>query len=188
MRSGYRSVMSVRPSGEQVEIRSGAHVATVVEVGGGIRAYDVDGRSVLHPYDVDAMVDAAHGAVLVPWPNRLADGTYRFAGRDHQLALTEPARHNAIHGLLRWRPFRVSERDPDRVVMTTRLFPMTGYPFALQVDVEYSVAEDGLVVTTSATNIGEEACPYGCGQHPTSRLGTGSSTTAPSYCRRQRGC
>ncbi len=57
--------------------------------------------------------------------------------------------------------------------MTTRLYPMTGYPFALQVDVEYSVAEGGLVVTTSATNIGDEACPYGCGQHPYLSPGNG---------------
>lgn len=158
--------MGVRPSGEQFEIRSGSHVATVVEVGGGIRAYAVDGRQVLHPYDVDAMPDAAHGAVLIPWPNRLADGRYRFAGRDHQAALTEPTKHNAIHGLLRWRPWRAKERQPDRVVMTARLLPMTGYPFALEAEVDYSVSDDGLVVTTTATNIGDRACPYGSGQHP----------------------
>nr|MBA2716712.1 galactose mutarotase [Propionibacteriales bacterium] len=76
--------MAVRPSGEQFEIRSGHQRATIVEVGGGIRAYDVAGRPVLHPYDVDAMCDAAHGAVLVPWPNRLADGKYQFEGNDLQ--------------------------------------------------------------------------------------------------------
>lgn len=158
--------MSVKPSGEQFEIRSGPHVATVVELGGGIRTYDVDGREVLHPYDVESMPDAAHGAVLIPWPNRLADGRYRFAGRDNQLALTEPTKHNAIHGLLRWRPWRARERQPDRVVMTARLLPMTGYPFALEAAVDYSVSDDGLVVTSTATNIGDQACPYGAGQHP----------------------
>lgn len=165
-RPRYGAGMSVRPSGEQFEIRSGPHVATVVEVGGGIRAYDVAGRQVLHPYDADAMPDAAHGAVLIPWPNRLADGRYRFAGRDHQLALTEPTKHNAIHGLLRWRPWRNKEHQPDRIVMTARLLPMTGYPFALEVEVDYSVSDDGLVVTTAATNIGDQACPYAAGQHP----------------------
>lgn len=166
MRRMYRSVMSVRPSGKQFAIRSGPHAATVVEVGAGIRAYEVDGRQVLHPYDVDAMCDAAHGAVLVPWPNRLADGKYQFEGRALQVAITEPTKHNAIHGLLRWRPWMARELQPDRVVMTARLYPMMGYPFALEVDVDYSIGDDGLVVATTARNIGDQACPYGSGQHP----------------------
>lgn len=158
--------MAVAPSGEQFELRSGPHRATIVEVGGGIRTYSVADRQVLHPYEAAAMCDAAHGAVLIPWPNRLAGGRYRFGGRDLQLAITEPAKRNAIHGLLRWRPWRARGRSADRVVMTTSLYPMTGYPFALEVDVDYSVGDDGLVVRTTSTNIGEQACPYGAGQHP----------------------
>lgn len=158
--------MTIAPSGEQFEIRSGDHRATIVEVGGGIRVYDVGGRPVLHPYDLEAMCDAAHGAPLVPWPNRLADGRYRFAGLDLQVALTEPDKRNAIHGLLRWRPWRAAERADDRVVMTARLFPMTGYPFLLDVTVDYSLSDAGLRVSTTAENLGHTVCPYGCGQHP----------------------
>ena len=45
---------------------------------------------------------------LIPWPNRLAEGRYSFAGSEHQLPLDEPERENAIHGLLRWRAWRSS--------------------------------------------------------------------------------
>src|SRR4051794_5481791 len=34
--------------------------------------------------------------------HRIADGRYTFDGTEHQLPLTEPAAHNAIHGLTRW--------------------------------------------------------------------------------------
>ena len=64
-------------------------------------AYEVAGRPVLDPYPVDVMCDGAHGAPLIPWPNRLADGRYRFDGADYQVALTEPEKRNAIHGLMR---------------------------------------------------------------------------------------
>jgi aldose 1-epimerase len=158
--------MAVHPSGQQFSIRSGAHAATIVEVGGGVREYTVDGRPVLQPYAVDAMCDGAHGAPLIPWPNRLGDGAYRFGGVDHQVALTEPDKHNAIHGFLRWRPWRPVEQAADRVVMACRLYPLQGYPFALDVQVEYTLSAAGLAVTTTATNIGDETCPYGCGQHP----------------------
>lgn len=161
------------PSGEQFEVTYRNQRATIVEVGGGIREYDVEGRSVLDPYPVDAMCDGAHGAVLVPWPNRLADGRYRFDGIDYQVALTEPDKANAIHGFLRWRSWRASEHTISRVVMTTTLHPMMGYPFSLDVAVAYELGEAGLVVETSATNIGPTSCPYACGQHPYLSPGAG---------------
>lgn len=158
--------MSFAPSGEQFEINYGQQRAVIVEVGGGIRSYTDSGRDVLQPYAVDVMCDGAHGAPLVPWPNRLADGQYTFDGTDYQVALTEPTKSNAIHGFLHWRSWRAVEHDADRVVMGARLFPLQGYPFLLDVRVEYALGPDGLTVTTAATNLGLNALPYGYGQHP----------------------
>jgi aldose 1-epimerase len=158
--------MIVMPSGEQFEIASGKQRAVIVEVGGGVREYEVGDRPVLQPYGSEEMCDGAHGAPLIPWPNRLADGRYHFDGIDHQLALSEPSKDNAIHGLLRWRAWRASEWESHRVVVSTRLHPLPGYPFALDVSVGYELSDGGLTVTTTAVNIGEHTCPYGAGQHP----------------------
>jgi aldose 1-epimerase len=158
--------MSFAPSGEQFEISFASQRATVVEVGGGIREYLHGDREVLESYSVQAICDGAHGAPLIPWPNRIAEGRYSFEGSEQQLALSEPARGNAIHGLLRWRPWQALEHSPSRVVMGARLHPMTGYPFALDVRIAYELSELGLGVSTTATNVGESSCPYGCGQHP----------------------
>jgi aldose 1-epimerase len=121
---------------------------------------------VLDPYPREAICDGAHGAPLVPWPNRLGGGRYDFDGESFQLALSEPERGNAIHGLLRWRAWRAIERSPERVVMGIRLHPMPGYPFALDVRIAYELAATGLLVRTHAINIGTRACPIGAGQHP----------------------
>lgn len=157
---------SASPSGTQFDIGYGTQRATIVEVGGGIRSFADGGRDVLQPYPIDAQCDGAHGAPLIPWPNRLADGQYSFDGENQQVALTEPSKHNAIHGFLRWRGWRALEHESDRVVMGSRLFPLMGYPFLLDVRVEYVLSADGLFVTTTATNLGDRALPYGCGQHP----------------------
>jgi aldose 1-epimerase len=161
------------PSGEQFEIEYGDQHATVVEVGGGVRSYRVGDRDVLHPYDVDAICDGAHGAPLVPWPNRLGDGRYAFDGAEHQVALTEPDKSNALHGFLMWRSWRAVRHTADRVAMATRLHPLTGYPFTLDVEVDYALGEAGLTVTTTATNAGATACPYASGQHPYLSPGAG---------------
>lgn len=131
-----------------------------------MREYAHGPRDVLHPYAVGAVCDGAHGTPLIPWPNRLADGRYTFDGQHYQLALTEPEKQNAIHGLLRWRNWTAHDRAEDRVVMRTRLHPTDRWPFALDVSVEYQLGPGGLSVRTRARNVGEGPCPYGCGQHP----------------------
>jgi aldose 1-epimerase len=165
---------AVAPSGEQFEIASGEQRATIVEVGGGVRSYDVGERAVLDPYSLETICDGAHGTPLIPWPNRLGDGRYSFDGVDYQVPLTEPERRNAIHGFLRWRPWHAVERKPDRVVMGIRLHPQPGYPFTLDVRIGYELGREGLLVTTTVTNIGARACPFGAGQHPYLSPGTGT--------------
>lgn len=161
------------PSGEQVELVHGDQRATIVEVGGGIRTYDVGQRSVLDPYAIDARCDGGHGAPLLPWPNRLGGGRYHFAGEDHQLPLTEVERGNAIHGLTRWQPWTVATRSGHGVRMATSVVPQPGYPFHLDLTIDYRLDEDGLSVHTTATNVGAEACLYGAGQHPYLSPGAG---------------
>ncbi len=165
--------MDTCPSGRQVEITYNDQRAVVVEVGGGIRRYEVGDRPVFDPYPIDSMCDGAHGAPLIPWPNRLADGQYRFDGVQYQVALTEPEKRNAIHGLLRWRAWQVMRTSTAGVTMGVRLYPMQGYPFLLDVEVDYTLGGTGLTVRTTATNAGVRPCPYGAGHHPYLSPGVG---------------
>jgi aldose 1-epimerase len=159
------------PSGRQIEIVHAEQRATIVEVGGGIRSYTVAGRDILDGYAADEMCSGGRGQVLMPWPNRVADGAYEFEGQHLQLPLSEPAARNAIHGLVRWATWVVAKRAADRVVMTHRLHPQPGYPFMLDVRIEYRLSGQGLHVRTIARNVGAVACPFGAGAHPYLRAG-----------------
>lgn len=161
------------PSGQQFEISHDDQKATIVEIGGGVRTYEVDGRPVLDPYPIDQICAGAHGTPLIPWPNRLDHGRYRFEGEDFQLPLTEPEQNNAIHGFLRWVPWSADAQGPDAVKMSTRVAPRPGYPFSLDVSVTYRLGDEGLEVTTEITNRGDRACPVGHGQHPYLSAGGG---------------
>ena len=153
-------------SGEQIELELGDQRVVIVEVGAGLREYSANGAPVLDGYAADAVCDSGRGQLLMPWPNRIDGGSYDFGGQSHQLALDEPERRNAIHGLVRWAAWTVVERAADRVRLEHRLHPSPGYPFALALGVEYALTADGLSVLTEATNVGADACPYGAGAHP----------------------
>jgi aldose 1-epimerase len=160
------------PSGEQIEIRAGDRRVVVAEVGAGLRSYTVAGKDVLDGYSVEEMARSGRGQVLIPWPNRIQDGTYEFGGTEHQLPLNEIEARNAIHGLVRWVSWTTAAREDDRVVLEHTLRPQPGYPFSLALRLEYAVSDKGLRVTTMATNIGREECPYGSGMHPYLTVGT----------------
>jgi aldose 1-epimerase len=162
------------PSGEQFEISFGDQRAVVVEVGAGLRRYSVDGRDVLDGYEEDEVCSSGRGQLLIPWPNRIQDGRYEFDGRSHQLPLTEPARGNAIHGLVRWAAWRTGAHERSRVVLEHVVHPQPGYPFSVALAVEYSLSDAGLSVRTTATNVGGDVCPYGSGAHPYLTFGTAS--------------
>jgi aldose 1-epimerase len=156
----------IPPSGDQITIRSGDHEAVVVEVGGGLRTYRAGGVDVLDGYGVDEMCSGGRGQVLAPWPNRIDGGHYRFGGADLQLALTEPAKGNASHGLVRWASWTVAARSDQSVTMTHLLHPQPGYPFTLGLAVTYSVSDAGLEVATEAVNRGDRPLPFAIGFHP----------------------
>src|SRR6185436_15569084 len=128
------------PSGEQIEIRAGDQRVVVVEVGAGLRSYTAGDRALIDGYGEEEMATAGRGQVLIPWPNRLHDGAYEFAGRWHHLPLNEPEAGNAIHGLVRWAAWSIGERDAARVVMEHTLHPQPGYPFSLALSIEYSLS------------------------------------------------
>ena len=154
------------PSGRQYRIGHGDQQLTVAEVGAAVREYRVGDREVFQSYAQDEFSQAFHGAVLLPWPNRIRDGRYRFDGVDYQLALTEPQRGAALHGLSPWRSWSVAAHEPDRVLLRLRLLPSPGYPFHLESEVEYALGAQGLRVTATSTNSGPAPLPYGIGFHP----------------------
>src|SRR4051794_35219444 len=134
------------PSCRQYELVHGDQRAVVVEVGAGLRLYEVVDGPLLDGYGENEMCSSGRGQVLIPWPNRIAGGTYEFDGAKHELPLTEPTAGNAIHGLVRWRQWRARDQEANRVVMEHILNPQPGYPFTLELTIEYVLADDGLSV------------------------------------------
>ncbi|HEV7191868.1 MAG TPA: aldose 1-epimerase family protein [Jatrophihabitantaceae bacterium] len=159
-------------SGEQFVIRDGDDEATIVEIGGGLRRYTRGGTDVTVTYGDDELPPKCAGAVLVPWPNRLRGGAYSYDGAHYQLALTEPAQRNAIHGLGRWARWSCIRHDTAVCTMALDIPPQTGWPFEVRVEVTYSVsAAAGLTVAALARNVGTRRAPFGAGFHPYLSLG-----------------
>src|SRR2546423_1688752 len=131
-------------TGNQYEITAGPYRAVVTEEGAGLRDLTVAGRPLILSHDADEPAPAAFGQLLVPWPNRIDHGRYSYGGETHELAISEPPFDCAIHGLVRWVPWTVELHEADRVRLGHRLLGQKGYPFRLDLTVDYSLsAESG---------------------------------------------
>jgi aldose 1-epimerase len=164
--------MNEPPSGTQVEISHARQRATIVEVGGGLREYVVDDEPVLDGYARDEMASGGRGQVLLPWPNRLADGRYTFSGQSLELPIDEQETRTATHGLVRWANWQVQAEADNRATARLVLRARPGYPFTLEVALTYVLDDSGLSVQTLARNVGSVRLPFGLGFHPYLRVGT----------------
>ena len=139
--------------------------------------------SVIHaPDSLQALLadETYASAFLYPFPSRVRHGIYRFEGQDYALPLNEPARDNAIHGLVHPQPFRVirQETDVDQAMLVLQYDsadPISGYPFPFSLRVTYVMTAPPtnhpnqsctLAVAFSAQNTGITRCPAAFGWHP----------------------
>ncbi|WP_207454129.1 aldose 1-epimerase family protein [Desertivibrio insolitus] len=158
-------------TGEQFELTRGNVRAIVSQVGAALRTLQVGGVDVIEPHPETSTPPFGNGTVLVPWPNRVRDGKWQLDGIDQQLVLTEPARLNALHGLLTYAPYTQVERTESSVTLAATIYPQAGWPFLLDTTVTYELTDDGIRVTHGASNPGDVEAPFAVGTHPFFRIG-----------------
>jgi aldose 1-epimerase len=152
-------------------ITDGTSRAVITMTGAGLREFAVDGA----PY-VETFAEGEHpplgaGCVLVPWPNRTAGARWHLNGDLQELAVTEPDRGNAIHGLVRRAQWTVSDISASAVSLEYVIEPQAGWPVRLLTTITYAINHDGLTVTHGVRNDGGRAIPFGVGVHPYPRAG-----------------
>lgn len=153
-------------SGTQYELAAGEYRAMVASVGASLRVLTHRDQDLVVPFDADEIRPGFRGAVLAPWPNRVVDGRYDFEGTAQQVALTEPGRGHALHGLAAWEDWTMIGHGESWVELGHTIQAQAGYPHRIALVVRYELDGDGLDSTVTATNTGPTAAPYGTGPHP----------------------
>ncbi len=139
--------------------------AVIGRVGAALRGLSVGGVSVT-PAPLAGAAPYFCGKVLVPWPNRVADGRWSLDGRTQRLPITDPVHHTALHGLLCTTAYGTAQRSSSSITLAAPVTPCDGYPFSLDTSVTYRLTRDGLHTTHAVRNTGERHAPVGIGAHP----------------------
>lgn len=154
------------PTGQQYELSHGPYRAVVTELGATLRELTHDGQPLIVSFAEDASPVGCQGQQLLPWPNRIRDGRWTWEGVEQQLALTEPDRHNALHGLASWVPWTTTNQTDTTLTQVVTIYPQPGWPGIVEAELTHTLGDDGLTVTVRARNAGEHPVPFGYAAHP----------------------
>ncbi len=107
----------------------------------------------------DPAVWAGRAPLLFPIVGMLVDGQYRTGGRSYSLPR---------HGFARVRRFEVAEAGPSSATfrLTADAQTLAVYPYRFELDVNFSVQDASLSVTSWIRNHGEDDMPASLGYHP----------------------
>ncbi|UVJ39797.1 aldose 1-epimerase family protein [Arthrobacter sp. CJ23] len=147
-------------------LSAGGYTAVVTARAAALRVLQFEGRDLVVPFAAGGPIPDYRGIIAAPWPNRIADGAYRFDGEMHHLPVNEPERGTSLHGLafpLDWSP---KEHDAASLTLTCAVGPSAGYPFELELRAHYVLDDAGLHCSVTAENTGAATAPYGVCPHP----------------------
>lgn len=71
----------MQSSGNTILLAAGDYRAQIVSVGAGLAELTWQGKHLVIPHNPEEMPLAHLGKVLIPWPNRIANGCYQYEGR-----------------------------------------------------------------------------------------------------------
>jgi aldose 1-epimerase len=159
----------------RIHLKHGHYTAAVSHIGATLQTLTHRGRDLILGFIGDAPGPHYRGAILAPWPNRVAQGCYDYQGDSYELEINDPANGAAIHGLAFGAAWEVVHQTPSEVTLRHQIESTPGYPFSLQLTATYALSEAGLHWIVSAVNGGKRPAPYGVGPHPYLRAGDGSA-------------
>lgn len=153
-----------------VELSNG-HLRLVVDpdVGVGVLACDGlvgDNWVPLMPDTRSADCDlAASSFLMVPYSNRIANGSFSFGGTEYQL---ENGEAHAIHGDTRKRAWQIVEQSDTlvRCTFSSADHDNVNWPWLFDAEAVYELAGPSMTMAVSLTNRGDSPMPAGFGWHP----------------------
>lgn len=147
-----------------VELRAGVAIASVYPAEGGrLGQLEVDGSALLRGPEFAHEGWARWGSYpLLPWSNRVPDGTFTFEGRRMQVRVNW-SDGTAIHGLAAFVPWSVERRSDASCALAAHI---TGGSYEVRGEQEFHLSPNSLDQTVRVTNCGRDRIPVGLGIHP----------------------
>ena len=106
-------------SGREIALQAGDYEARIVTVGAGLAGLHYRGHELVVPHGVGECPPGYLGKVLMPWPNRVAGGSYSWEGTSYDLPVDEPTFGTSLHGFVAFQEWEIAEAASSSVLLRT---------------------------------------------------------------------
>ena len=159
------------PATETLTLTHGAARCDLLpQLGGSIGSWSVSGQQMLRTASESGIAArdpfATAGFPLVPYSNRIGQGSFEWRGNPITLARNFPPEPHAIHGVGFERPWQLQTRGRDSVVLRLTHRPDAGWPWAFDARQRITLTDDLLILEFEAVNLEPQAVPLAFGHHP----------------------
>jgi aldose 1-epimerase len=159
------------PATETLTLTHGAARCDILpQVGGSIGTWSVSGQQMLRAASESGIVArdpyATAGFPLVPYSNRIGQGSFEWHGTVMTLARNFAPEPHAIHGVGFERPWQVQTREPDSALLRLTHRPDAGWPWAFEARQRITLTDDLLILEFDAVNLESRPAPLAFGFHP----------------------
>ncbi len=139
-------------------------------VGGSIAGWTVHGQQMLRAASAASIAARDPFGMasfpLVPYSNRIGDGTFEWDGKTITLARNFPPEPHAIHGVGFEHPWRCTSRTSDSALLTLIHQPDASWPWAFEARQRITIAARELTLDLTAVNLAPRPVPLAFGHHP----------------------
>ncbi len=145
-----------------IEIHSEDMFLRVGRKGAYVKKLSLDGEPLIVPAS-DGKETHGGATVMVPYANRIRDGSYSYNGKDYHFRKNTEG--NSIHGFARDALFSVMNASETEVTLIATLED-NGYPSPIEVEITYSLTAGSFATDAKVRNPGKTSVPLMVGFHP----------------------
>ena len=139
---------------------------TVASTGASLVQAELNGKELLHDFG-DQWHQWASGAVMFPFPVRMASGTVMaFEGAEYHWPINDEKHRAALHGFTPWEEFELAQLPNGIQACWNYDGSKAHYLFPCRLTISYTLEKHGLTLRGRVENLGRANLPFHMGWHP----------------------
>lgn len=143
----------------------------IASQGAALIGLTLDGQELLHDFGAEHL-DWAAGALMFPFPVRMASGTVmHFDGQEYHWPINDEKHQAALHGLSPWEEFELTEVAHGIEASWYYDGSLDHFPFPCELIVSYQLHAKALILSCKVNNVGSSTLPFHIGWHPYFKVG-----------------
>ena len=154
---------------------------TVATTGASLVQAELNGKQLLHDFG-DQWHQWAAGAVMFPFPVRMASGTVMaFEAAQYHWPINDEKHRAALHGFTPWEEFELAQLPNGIQASWNYDGAKAHYPFPCRLTISYTLEEHGLTLSGRIENLGKANLPFHMGWHPYFKTNAPALHPAPAH-------